>query len=115
METFTSFYFSFKTQVSHLTKLESIAITNDTFIRSILARIINVDELKEATKKFLKCGTKDYEEILQDILSDFRAQESASTMKKRPLANLCRAAALMQRPASAPLHSPSFHQIAFLQ
>ena len=83
METFMSFYSSFKTQVSHLTKLESIAITDDTFVRSFLARVINVDELKEETKQFLKCGTKKYEEILQDILGDFRAQESASSIQNK--------------------------------
>ena len=47
------------------------------------AGVINVDELKEETKQFLKCGTKKYEEILQDLLSDFHAQESASNMKNK--------------------------------
>ena len=80
---FMAFYSSFKIQVSHLTKLESITITDDTLVQSFLARAINVDELKEETKKFLKCRTRNYGDILQDILSDFCAQESASTVKNK--------------------------------
>jgi len=48
------FYSKFKTQVHHLKELQSVAITDDSFVYSFLARVINVDKLKDKTKKFLK-------------------------------------------------------------
>ena len=78
---FLAFYSS-ATQIIHkLQAVSSIAIGDDTFLRSFFAKAIDAEELKDEAKLFLKDMTKDPIAILQLVHSDFRAQDTRDQLR----------------------------------
>jgi hypothetical protein len=83
MSEFLKFYSAFKTIRYKLQTSKSVAITDDNFLRSFLARTIDVPELQEETKKFLKEPNTPYSVILEKIHKDYRAQDTTSEIKEK--------------------------------
>jgi len=73
---FLAFYSS-ATQIIHkLQEVNSVAIGDETFLRSFFAKAIDAEELKDEAKLFLKDMTKNPIEILQLVHSDFHVQDT---------------------------------------
>ena len=78
---FLAFYSSATKIIHKLQQVNSIAIGDDTFLRSFFAKAIDAEELKDEAKLFLKDMTQDPIAILQLVHSDFRAQDTRDQLR----------------------------------
>ena len=92
---FLSFYSSAKKLLFKLEEADSVAATDDMFLRAYLAKVIEAPELQQQTKKFLLDDQDSYKDILEKVHRDYRAMETGEQMRdndgKKPV--LRRAAA----------------------
>ena len=105
---FTRWYSDINEIVSKLTNLKSQAVTDEELLCSFVGRGLDVEELKEEQKKFLKPSTVPFKDMLSDLREDYRAQkgkEEASTAT----ANTKRATRRAKQTAdSKPISFPTF-------
>ena len=81
MDEFLAFYSGVK-QVTHkLQEANSIAITDDTFLKAFLAKAVACEELQTEAKRFLQGGNDGWEVILDKVHSDYRAQASGEHLR----------------------------------
>ena len=78
---FLSFYSKTKGLIHKLKTNNSIAVTDDTFLKAYFAKVIDAPELQQEVKKFSKGGTQTYDAILELIHSDYRAQETGEALR----------------------------------
>ena len=72
---FTRWYSDINEIVTKLTALNSVAVTDEELLCSFVARGLDVQELKEEHKKFLKPSALPFREMLDNLREDYRAQE----------------------------------------
>ena len=72
---FTRWYSDINEIVTKLTALKSIAVTDEELLCSFVARGLDVTELKEEHKKFLKPTSLSFKDMLDNLREDYRAQE----------------------------------------
>ena len=73
MDSFLSFYSSSKDIIHKLKVNKLVAVTDDIFLKSYFAKVIDTYEFQSEVKKFLKGGPKLYTDMMDIIHSDFRA------------------------------------------
>ena len=78
---FLGFFSSAKSILHKLKTANSVAVTDDTFIRAYLAKTIEAPELQQEVKQFIISSDGDYESILDKVFKDFRAQESSEHLR----------------------------------
>ena len=81
MDDFPLFYSGVKKVTHKLREANSIAVTDDTFLKAFLSGSISCEELKTEAKGFLLEGSAQYDTILDKIHSDYRAQTSGEQMR----------------------------------
>ena len=84
MESFLECYSNSKKCLHNLKKGKSIAVTDDTFLRAYCTIRIEAAELQHEMKKVLKDLKYSYANILENIHSDFCAQETGELMRDNP-------------------------------
>ena len=72
---FTRWYSDINEIVTKLTALNSVAVTDEELLCSFVARGLDVTELKEEHKKFLKPTNLSFKDMLDNLREDYRAQE----------------------------------------
>ena len=78
---FLPFYSKVTKVLDKLQQEKSVAATDDVFLRAFLAKAISCEELQTEVKKFLQDGKGTYDQILEDILTDYRAQETGEELR----------------------------------
>ena len=71
---FLSFYSKAKGVLHKLKKHDSVAVTDDIFLKAYFSMTIEAPELQTEVKRFLKDTDSLYSEILEIIHADYRAQ-----------------------------------------
>ena len=80
-DSFLSLYSKIKSTLHKLKRSNSIAVTDDVFLKEFFAKAISADELKGETKKLLKGGSETCAKILEYIHLDYRALETVELMR----------------------------------
>ena len=75
-EDFLPFYSKVSKVLEKLRQAKSVAVTDDVFLRAFLGKAISCEELRHEAKRFLQDGKGTHNEILDDILLDYRSQET---------------------------------------
>ena len=83
--------------------MNSIAIEDDTFLRSFFAQAIDAEELKDEAKLFLKDMTKDPIAILQLVHSNFRVQDICDQLRDDEIG---KSKSILRRAEAKPKHKP---------
>ena len=73
---FLPFYSAVSKVLEKLRQANSIAVTDDVFLRAFLGKAITCEELRHEAKRFLQDGKGTHSEILDDILLDYRSLET---------------------------------------
>ena len=81
MDSFLSFYSSSKKILHKLKKSKSIAVTDNVFLKSYFAKVIQTPELQHEVKNLLKGDKASYGAILEMIASDYNAQSTNESMR----------------------------------
>ena len=81
LDEFLSFYSQVTKVLDKLKESNSIAVTDDVFLRAFLAKAISCQELQTEAKKLLQDGHGTATEILENILTDYRAQETGEELR----------------------------------
>jgi len=81
-EDFLEFYSSAKKILHRLKVAKSVAVSDDSFLRSFFAKAIDVPELQEATKQFLKQFNVKTEDILESVHNDYRSIETRERLEE---------------------------------
>ena len=105
---FKRWYSDINEIVNKLTDLNSVAITDEELLCSFVARGLDVPELKEEHKKFLKPSSLSFKDMLDNLREDYRAQEGkeeSSTATASSTRNTRRA---KQTADSTPMKFPNF-------
>ena len=97
---FLPFYSKVTKVIDKLKEAKSVAVKDDVFLRAFLARAISCDELQTEAKKFLQDGKGSYDDILEEVLGDYRAQETGEEIRDEPVAT-SKSRRAEARPASA--------------
>ena len=80
IDSFLAFYSSFKRILYKLKKSKSITVSDDVFLQSYFAKVIQMTELRHKVKKLLKGGKESHMAILDMVHSDFNAQLTNESM-----------------------------------
>ena len=78
---FLPFYNRVTQVLEKLKDAKSVAVTDDMFLRAYLAKAISCEELQTETKKLLQHNEESYDTILQDVLTDYRSQETGTVLR----------------------------------
>ena len=78
---FLTFYSKSKGIIHRLKKTNSIAVTDEIFLKAYFSMAIDAPELQSEVKKFLKDPTSSYGTTLEAIHSDYRAQTTGEEMR----------------------------------
>ena len=81
---FFTFYSKLKEIIHELKKGNSVAATDNIFLKAYFSMVIEAPELQSEVRNFLKGPTKTYSEILESIHDDCRAQTTGKDMKEVP-------------------------------
>jgi len=81
LDEFLSFYSRVTKVLDKLKETNSVAVTDDVFLRAFLAKAISCEELQTEAKKLLQDGQGTAPEILENILTDYRAQETGEELR----------------------------------
>ena len=81
LDEFLSFYSKVTKVLDKLKETNSVAVTDDVFLRAFLAKAISCEELQTEAKKLLQDGQGTASEILENILTDYRAQETGEELR----------------------------------
>ena len=82
---FQHFYSKVKGLLFKLKKDNSVAVTDDVFLRAYFAKVIQAPELQTEVKKLITDKDGTYETILQLIHDDYRAQETGDALRDVPV------------------------------
>ena len=82
---FQHFYSKVKALLFKLKKDDSVAVTDDVFLRAYFAKVIQAPELQTEVKKLISDKEGTYESILQLIHDDYRAQETGDALRDVPI------------------------------
>ena len=80
---FLTFYSKSKGIIHRLKKSNSIAVTDEVFLKAYFSMAIDAPELQSEVKTFLKEPTSSYGAILESIHSDYRAQTTGEEMRSK--------------------------------
>lgn len=80
-DSFLSFYSTTKGLIHKLKTNKSITVTDETFLKSYFAKVTKAPALQQEVKKFIKGGSNTYDEILEFIHLDYRAQEMGEVLR----------------------------------
>ena len=81
MDEFPFFYSGVKKITHKLREADSIAITDDTFLKTFLSSSMSCEDLKTESKSFLMEGTETHNKIMDNIHGDYCAQTSGEQMR----------------------------------
>ena len=81
MSDFLPFYSKVTKVLDKLIRYNSVAETDNVFLRAFLAKAISYEELQTEAKKFLQDGKGNYDEIFEGILLDYCAQETGEELQ----------------------------------
>ena len=81
LESFPKFYSDLRIITTNFRTTKSIAVSDDSFLKAFLSGAINVEELQQGAKDFLKEGDKKYLNIMDDLQVDFNATESGTDIQ----------------------------------
>ena len=92
---FLPFYDRITQVLEKLKDAKSVAVTDDMFLRAYLAKAISCEELQTEAKKLLQHNEDSYDTILEDVLTDYRLQETGTVLCDRDVIQvprkICRA------------------------
>ena len=80
-DSFLSFYSTTKGLIHKLKTNKSITVTDETFLKSYFAKVTKAPALQQEVKTFIKGGSNMYDEILEFIHLDYRAQEMGEVLR----------------------------------
>ena len=80
-DNFLQFYSKSKSVVYKLKRDNSVAVTDDIFLRAYFSKVIEAPELQTEVRKLIKDKAGSYESILEDIHKDYRAQETGDALR----------------------------------
>ena len=83
-DVFFAFYSKAKGVIHKLTKVNSVAATDNVFLKAYFAKVIEAPELQTKVQGFLKDTFKSYIEVLEDIHADYRAQAMEEDIRGVP-------------------------------
>ena len=81
LDAFPKFYSDVRAVTTKLHNAKSIAVGDDSFVKAFLSSVLDVEDLAQGAKEFLKQGNKKYNEIMDDIQIDYNTIDSTVMMR----------------------------------
>ena len=105
---FKRWYSDINEIVTKLTALNSVAVTDEELLCSFVARGLDVPELKEEHKKFLKPSSLPFKDMLDNLREDYRAQEGKEESSTATATSTRSSRRAKQNSDSKPIQFPTF-------